>query len=598
MENNTLFPFERNRYYVGKLLTSSDFLAEQTYFNNKRRFINQMMFGEGVVCGLSVCNLDDLSVIVESGVAVDGAGREIVVESSVIRKLSSIEGFGALSSNRARLMLRYREELVHPVYSIAAQEQSDEEYELNRVREGWELFLTDAEEEEQGAALSSEFLNAAQLYSDENYDIEVAIPANVSCGAQVKLVFTVRKKTDAAQELSLDCAMQAPAFTTEDGEHELRVRLDEVSLQMEESLERVFWLTAQGQAAPGSLIIAKSNFIKLSIAGEQKRPEENFLLTVNVVDLPVHKLVEQELGRISLEARAEGIREAVCLAELSLQRSKNEYIVEKIEETGAKRYIHTAAAEELRREYGAYFEGPAESRQESFLPGSLPEAAGGPADREPVYATGVCEIPLGNEARQNEIVFSDEIMHGLGKGNVYVEVGFEYLDTESRTGEQARHVIFGDPSLFAKEEPPIAFAQTAVKVYDERGSFVVAAKLLRPTNYVVLVLRWVAFRLPMGDDRSPLHEKLAGKSISAVPPTVVMGTKESHYFAVRFKNMEPCTVTYELTEKDSGEISSDGIYTAPSKEGVYEIRISCADAPMISTYAYAVVKKKSAEGQA
>ena len=77
MKNNQLFPFERNRYYAGKLLTSADFSAEQLYMNNKRRFLNRILFGSGVVCGLNVVNLDDLSILVESGVAIDRAGREI-----------------------------------------------------------------------------------------------------------------------------------------------------------------------------------------------------------------------------------------------------------------------------------------------------------------------------------------------------------------------------------------------------------------------------------------------------------------------------------------------------------------------------------------
>lgn len=85
MKNNQLLPFERNRYYAGKLLTSADFEAEQLYMNNKRRFLNRVLFGSGIVCGLNVVNLDDLSILVESGVAIDGAGREIVVESTVIK---------------------------------------------------------------------------------------------------------------------------------------------------------------------------------------------------------------------------------------------------------------------------------------------------------------------------------------------------------------------------------------------------------------------------------------------------------------------------------------------------------------------------------
>ena len=109
-----------------------------------------------------------------------------------------------------------------------------------------------------------------------------------------------------------------------------------------------------------------------------------------------------------------------------------------------------------------------------------------------------------------------------------------------------------------------------------------------------MLLRWVAVKLPAGEEGTKL-QRMAGKSIAAEQPTVVLATRESHFFNVKFKNMEPCTLTYELTEPDSGDITSDGIYTAPGREGVYEIRISCAEMPMVSTYAYAVVKKRTAE---
>lgn len=69
------------------MLTSADFEAEQLYMNNKRRFVNQMIGGSGIVCGLSVISLDDLSIMLESGVAIDDAGREIVVENSIVKKL-------------------------------------------------------------------------------------------------------------------------------------------------------------------------------------------------------------------------------------------------------------------------------------------------------------------------------------------------------------------------------------------------------------------------------------------------------------------------------------------------------------------------------
>ena len=93
MKKMQLLPFERNRYYAGKMLTSTDFTAEQLYMNNKRHFMNNVMYGSGIVCGLNVFSLDDLSILVESGVAIDDLGQEIVVDSSIVRKLSVIEGY-------------------------------------------------------------------------------------------------------------------------------------------------------------------------------------------------------------------------------------------------------------------------------------------------------------------------------------------------------------------------------------------------------------------------------------------------------------------------------------------------------------------------
>ena len=54
MKNLKCFPFERNRYFYGKLLSVEDFETEQKYFNDKRRTINRFLFGSGVVCGLNV----------------------------------------------------------------------------------------------------------------------------------------------------------------------------------------------------------------------------------------------------------------------------------------------------------------------------------------------------------------------------------------------------------------------------------------------------------------------------------------------------------------------------------------------------------------
>ena len=587
MENNQLLPFERNRYYVGKLLTSADFQAEQTYNNHKRRFLNEIMLGSGIVCGLGVYSLDDLSIMVDSGVAVDGCGREIAVESPVVRKLSAIEGFEGLETERATLCLRYQEENVHPVYTVRGQE-SGESYECNRIREGWQLFLRDSGAVPPIYSPEPEFLATSVLYGDEDYIVTCAMPAQSPCGATVRLEIRVTRLRETAEPLTLKTAVQMPAFTDENGRHELTLELQDLCPETEMVLQR--YVKAQAAPVKESVLLADNGNIRVRVGSDERVADENFALRVSVSEATAAQIVDQAAASASLEMRsAAGGQDYVALAEIALQRTRGAYLIEELHTTGVRQYIRTTASAALRQELEEWF------RPVSAPTAEIPAVQNvvAPAERrgELIYATGVCEIPLGANMRRGQVAYSDEIVHGLGAGTVFVSVGAEYLADDPKLGNSARNTIYGNVNLFSHEQVTAVAAETAVKVMNDRGSFVVAARLLEDSSQVVLPLRWVAILLSGSVEESKI-QKLAGKSIAAVQSTVVLATRESHFFNVRFNNMEPCTLTYELTEKDSGEITSDGIYTAPGREGVFEIRISCAEFPLISTYAYAVVKKR------
>lgn len=55
--------------------------------------------------------------------------------------------------------------------------------------------------------------------------------------------------------------------------------------------------------------------------------------------------------------------------------------------------------------------------------------------------------------------------------------------------------------------------------------------------------------------------------------------------------MDPCRLVYELTESGSGQLTQEGIYTAPAACGLYEIHVYCADFPRVDTYVYAIVER-------
>lgn len=179
MKNLTYLPFIRNRYFYGKLLTAEDFSQEQQYGNDKRRMLNRWMFGAGIVSGLEVIRVDDYSVSLEMGMALDHTGREIVVDTPVIRKLSLLEGYEEATAEEGDeslyLCIRYKEENVEPVQNVANRAvHTREEDTFNKVRESYDLYVTDEEPEESplqeygGEELRYVYDRAEQI-NQENY---------------------------------------------------------------------------------------------------------------------------------------------------------------------------------------------------------------------------------------------------------------------------------------------------------------------------------------------------------------------------------------------------------------------------------------------
>ena len=597
MKNTKLYPFERNRYYSGKMLTSSDFQAEQMYFNNKRRFINSQMYGAGVVCGCGVFSLDDLSVLIESGVAIDGMGREIVIESSVVKKLSAIEGFESLRTNLASLCLRYREEPVHTVYTLNQGNEDGQEYEYNRISEGYQIFLMDGEELSEEFQMDSEFLTSTVLYEGDDFTVRIIMPATVCRGRNVKLTVQVDKYSAENKKLTYHGTLQVPAFLTEDKGHELEINLEDISLAEGECLLKEFWLFTQDTAMVDTSILLKSGTARAYVDGMAAETSGGCSMKVLITGCRPRELVNREIGRMNLEMKnMGGIKDYIRLADLKLVRTESAYIIEEVLEQNVKSYIAAPAQEMLRNEYLEYFLKEPDIFQTNVasLDKTNERNRFFEGHQEPEVATGVLEIPLGSSVRRGDVRYSGEIMHGLGKGNVYVEIGYEYITDDPVMGAGAKNTIYGNPELFGDEKRAAVNAETAVKVMNDKGSFIVAARLLENVDYLVLTYRWVAIKFPAGNDIG-LAESYADKSISTDTPAVVLGTGESHYYHVQYNNMESCSVAFELTEPGSGEITAEGIYTAPSKEGVYEIRIYCIDMPIICTYAYAIVKKKGYE---
>lgn len=165
---------ERMKYFTGRYLTARDFRDEQDYHLTHRYLHNRMMHGWGVVCGLHVYEhpnpaCRDDRVKVNSGMAVDCCGREIVVGRALVPPpipwrdkppdgppASPPQGGGEYDRDAVRdddgrdeederrlfplLCLRYVATEIEPVPVLYSERNCDEQRrEFSRISEGYEF---------------------------------------------------------------------------------------------------------------------------------------------------------------------------------------------------------------------------------------------------------------------------------------------------------------------------------------------------------------------------------------------------------------------------------------------------------------------------
>src|SRR5215208_6590385 len=140
----SLQTFERNRYFYGKPMTVSDFEAEQRYLIGKHRYVNRLVHGAGVLCGLQVTppatgfNKDRPTVEVAEGAALDCCGN-LVINS----RRSTVEVKGDFDPEAVNyLFIKYAECSKHPVMLAANGSSCEEVCCYNRIQETFEVVAT------------------------------------------------------------------------------------------------------------------------------------------------------------------------------------------------------------------------------------------------------------------------------------------------------------------------------------------------------------------------------------------------------------------------------------------------------------------------
>lgn len=580
MKNLKYFPFDRNQYYYGKLLTEQDFIQEQRYMNDKRRLHNRFLHGVGVAAGFQVVEVDEKSISVEAGLALDFAGREIVSDTPVIRKLSTIDGFETVMENRrgdyVYLCLEYDEQDKMPAYNAAGgRDFRTDKIDYDKSREGYRLYLTDREPDKVSLTVDSLMYSRTILYQDSQLTVIQKYPKFVQANEEFEMTVTVENKGNPAM-VSLNFTEELSGVFC-GGRGSMEADVEETVLQRAGKAEKTYRLKAldlkEGEA---EFKISPQRFC-LRYGTEEKKlsSEKGFSIPVVCRDR-ISQVKEQFFQEAMVEAVRDNYPQGIYLSRIYLIKTEDAYVIDRVENMPFDQYVYSSclimSITELLRQEIKNLEKQKSSLDSGVVLEKKDRAPKETEGRQWKTAQGTVKINLGVGGKRGQRFFSHEIFHGLGLGPVHIELSLQEEDM----------LYSGSSEVF--EQMGIR-AEIAARADMAKGSFVIGLRLLEASSSQDAVIHWKAVMAEQEEEGDK------EKRIYILPGKLEMRVRESCYLEAVCEGMPGTQVLWSTAGNNQGFISQDGMYTAPNMPGVYEVTAECQGAPEIKASLFVVVRE-------
>ena len=592
MNNANFFPFERNRYFYGKLLTVRDFEVEQRYHCTKRELLNRLVHGAGVVCGLGVTASDESTLMIESGMALDYQGREIIVPEALFRKLPMLEGQETLAGKKdAYLCLAYAQEDVEPVNATGAEVGAQRQFDL--TREGYRLFLTAEPPAYQSLLETAGRENVSVLYQSDELILVLSLPSILCAGEEFQVqVLVVKNENTPPVQFSLE---GENTFAESDN--------GRVHLAWRESREEKrcvytvnFPLRAKAMSDVDSRLFPSGCELNVELGSHHYK---------NYLEVPaaVHLCRDQEACRLrrmrqdDLARHLRGQDLPLYLAKLELIHSAGGVFVGgvtslpfqqavKSEHTtkgdGTGDLTVTTSVRSLE-----YWQKPDVKAVYQPSTGALHLDFGIPSPEQYDYAVahGTVDLTMPGGIRVNSRGFSQEIAHGLGAGAVDVRLSVEFMDKE----QEETALLCGNSEVFKhksiKSAPP--WVEAAALVYPERGTMRIGLWLHDTVDGNLIRVHYFAQK-PERDTSRILSQRRV--SLTVTPEFSRLGCREKLQFQAEVIGSEDKSVTWAVKEENGGVIDRNGLYQAPELPGTYEITAVSGADESVTASAFVIVE--------
>lgn len=562
MKNINYFPLERNRYFYGKLLSVDDFETEQKYMNNKRRLINRFLLGTGVVCGMNVVVVDDRTLSIETGFALDFAGREIVIDTPVTKKLSMMEGFDAYTeadeeNSYLYLCIEYAEQEYEAVHSIAGSMSGAGGAEFNKYKEGYHMFLTNLEPEDISGTMESLYEECKTVYWGSGVRIKQVMPKYARSNSTLEMRIVVENMGQ-QQPISFEYEIELGCLSY-NGENKLKVSFHEEEYDKAARYEIAYTLNTMAvKEVVGEAKVDKDSFV-LQIGKRVIQALAQCNSEVTIIDGNIKREIMKHYYRTGMETiMKDSYQQSIYLAKIAVIKAGSTYIIDRVENMPFSQYafnntLSQAMNQLTIREFEQLEERQGESTEITKMVGNN--------RYENCYqmATGTVIFDLGIGGMAGQKYFSETIAHGLGLGKVQIILGIaDGMREESQ-------MLYGAPDIFEQKEDSVC-AELAAKTDSTNGTFVIGLKLTKVTATRNVKVHWTAIK----DKSENIFDKQERK-LFINPNMIYLSLRESYYFEAKISGTTENNVKWRVKEENGGSINENGMYTAPNKAGVYEI---------------------------
>lgn len=580
MKNLKYFPFERNRYFYGKFLSVDDFEAEQRYMNDKRRMLNRFLYGVGVICGMQVIEIDDYTISLEAGMALDFSGREIVISAPFVKRLSAIEGFSkysALGEDRQDLYLciEYDEYMEEPVHNITKVNEEQEE-EFNKYVEGYHLFVTSEAPEVEGEQITSAYEESRTIYSGNGIRVRQKVPKYIQRDTEAEIEVCI-EKTEPVKHVACSFRLQLTCLEQE-GSDCITISFDENEFVSSKSYVVKSSIRAKSVAnADGAVEIIPDSFT-LTIGEVSRNEWVQGSFKVRITDTSLSETVLKNYYDSAMEDILRyPYGHAIYLAKFDVIKAGDTYVIEKVENLPFRQCVWnntlSAVMETIRLHENPVFGSHSNGNQVVAAQSSTVVKEQG---MQVKMGSTIIDLGIGGVSGQR--FYSEDIVHGLGLGEVAISLGL------AKGIQESNQVIYGSQEVFDDKICPKI--EMAAKVNIARGSFVIGIKCLEQVESKRLRVYWMAVK-----DRSVQETGTKNRHLSIRPDIFNMKVRESHYFEAVVDNEVLKYVKWSIKETEGGTIDSDGCYTAPNQPGIYEVMAQSMEDEQLKAGAYVIVRE-------